>query len=64
MMLCTDGVPSLLTALRDPSATLNPGAFSQIPRDRLVQGMSGAGAGPHEQFMVCHFVPGLPHVML
>lgn len=50
-MLCTDGVPSLLTALRDPTAELNPGAFSQIPRDKLVQGMSGAGGGPHELFM-------------
>ena len=28
-MLCTDGVPSLLTALRDPTAELKPAAFSQ-----------------------------------
>lgn len=51
IMLCTDGVPSLATALKNPTAALNPAAFSQVPRDNQVQGMSGAGPAPHEQFM-------------
>ena len=50
-MLCTDGRPNLVTALHRPSANLSRAAFSQIPRDKLVQGMSGAGPPPHELFM-------------
>jgi iduronate 2-sulfatase len=52
-MLCTDGAPNLWTALRQPksSGNLSAAAYSQIPRDRLVQGMSGAGPTPHETYM-------------
>ena len=49
--LCTDGRANLVAALHDPNANLSSAAFSQVPRDRLVQGMSGAGPPPHEQFM-------------
>lgn len=40
-LLCTDG-NSILQALHDPSAPLRSAAYSQVPRNALVQGMQGS----------------------
>ena len=39
--LCTDGI-SLVPALREPTASLQPIAFSQVPRNAAVDGMQGS----------------------
>ena len=50
--LCTDGI-SLVPALREPTASLQPIAFSQVPRNAAVDGMQGSKIARElgEQFM-------------
>lgn len=50
--LCTDGT-SIVAALHDPAVSLRPAAFSQVPRNALVQGMQGGhvAATLGERFM-------------
>lgn len=50
--LCTDG-KSIVAALHDPSTSLRPAAYSQVPRNDVVQGMQGGGvsASLGERFM-------------